>query len=392
VLLAPLAPEGVLGPAARFGDARYSDVDPVVASANGPPLGRVGEVPRTRTTTSCLRDFDPDSGQLGQEIDVSADGVADDVHPALAVAPSGDLWLAWDRVEMARRGSSLPAFLRPPQVPERIDVTVRCACVRGGQVLLRSRRRRASPTASVAARARACRPAAGCRRSGSTRPAARGSPTATLTGRRADGASASRSSSSTSTRAAGRAERARGERRDRRGAGARRAAAASRSRAWRDDRADLRHARAAIRPTRCSRRSPSTASSARAGTGSRRVALARATAAGAAALAAARRARAGAHAGPLPSAADRSTTRSSRARSTSGDAPRRERRPRRPLVRLLGRPPPPLVDLAQQGGMEPTPSDRWVTGRDVHLCDFMALTDHTGEIDPVTLVASSDKL
>jgi hypothetical protein len=28
------------------------------------------------------------------------------------------------------------------------------------------------------------------------------------------------------------------------------------------------------------------------------------------------------------------------------------------------------------------PADRWASGRDVHLCDFMALTDHAGQTDP----------
>jgi hypothetical protein len=36
------------------------------------------------------------------------------------------------------------------------------------------------------------------------------------------------------------------------------------------------------------------------------------------------------------------------------------------------------------GGFEPGPADRWASGRDVHLCDFMALTDHTGALEPVT--------
>jgi hypothetical protein len=35
-------------------------------------------------------------------------------------------------------------------------------------------------------------------------------------------------------------------------------------------------------------------------------------------------------------------------------------------------------------GLEPSPTDRWVTGRDVHLYDFMALTDHTTQFDPFT--------
>ena len=82
-----------------------------------------------------LRRFDAAKGALAEPVDVASDAPADDVHPALAAGPRGELWLAWDRVEDGARGSSVPPDLRAGARAKSIPpprASVRVACVRAG--------------------------------------------------------------------------------------------------------------------------------------------------------------------------------------------------------------------------------------------------------------------
>ena len=149
VLLAPLSPEGdALGASRQAGDGRGSDLDPVLASSGG--LLWIGwSQYRGRDYDVMLRSFDPKAGPdaagvLGEPLNVSADGVSDDVHPALVAGPegaalivpgdSGELWLAWDSVIISHRGNSAPEELRVAPMADRVTVSVRCARVREGRV------------------------------------------------------------------------------------------------------------------------------------------------------------------------------------------------------------------------------------------------------------------
>jgi hypothetical protein len=131
VLLAPLEGDA-LGASVVVGDGRGSDLDPAVACVGGDVwvawsrwAGRDYEI--------ALRRLDAAKGALAEPLNVSSDAPADDVHPALAAGPRGELWLAWDRVEDGARGSSTPPDLRPRAnsiPPPR--ASVRVACVRAG--------------------------------------------------------------------------------------------------------------------------------------------------------------------------------------------------------------------------------------------------------------------
>jgi len=101
-----------LGEPFVIGASRGSDLDPALASL---PDGRLAIAwcrYSGRDYELALRTLDPASGALGEEVNVTADGAADDVHPALALATDGALWLAWDRFEDPARGLSTPAELR----------------------------------------------------------------------------------------------------------------------------------------------------------------------------------------------------------------------------------------------------------------------------------------
>ena len=135
VLVAALDEELALGAPVRVGAGRASDLDACIASA-GPLLWVAWTGYGTRDYDVFVRSLDPASGELTAPINVSADGGADDLHPALVAAPTGDAWVAWDRVAIPDRGTSVPADARFRAPAEPPHVTVCCACVRGGRVLL----------------------------------------------------------------------------------------------------------------------------------------------------------------------------------------------------------------------------------------------------------------
>ena len=134
VVVAPLSDDGCLGEAQVLGDGRFSDVDPVIAS-RGSKLEVAWSQYQGRDYEIVLRAFDPARGERGETLNVTQDGSSDDLHPALAVAPGGDLWLAWDRLVDSTRGSSMPETQRPA-AREQHDVFVMTARVRGDHVEL----------------------------------------------------------------------------------------------------------------------------------------------------------------------------------------------------------------------------------------------------------------
>ncbi len=135
LLLAPLEDDGTLGEVRRIGMGARSERDPVVVSS-GSSLWIAWTSCDGNDREIVLRAFDPHAGTFGAPIAVSADPVADDLHPTLAAAPNGDLWIAWDRIAIAHRGTPAPQELRVQPLADAIDLSVRCACVRDGRVLV----------------------------------------------------------------------------------------------------------------------------------------------------------------------------------------------------------------------------------------------------------------
>ena len=139
VVLAPFEGEK-LGKELLVGDGPFTDLDPVAASSGGRlwvAWSRYGG----RDYEVMLRSFDPKSGALDAPLDVSAEAASDDLHPSLAAHPDGDLWLAWDRIVDPGRGSSVSTSFVDRYATEPCGVFVMSACVRGGKVLLPEGRR-----------------------------------------------------------------------------------------------------------------------------------------------------------------------------------------------------------------------------------------------------------
>ncbi len=136
VRLAPLRADGVLGEPIVVSDgAAGSALDAVVVSSGGALHVGCSEW-NGNDYEICVRRFDPRTQELDAAVEVSADRRADDSHPALAAAPDGSLWVAWDRIEVAARGESGPRKVSVRQHDATIDVQVRVACVRGGSVVV----------------------------------------------------------------------------------------------------------------------------------------------------------------------------------------------------------------------------------------------------------------
>ena len=134
VLLAPLE-DGALGERVAVGDGRGSDLDPSVACA-GTDVWVAWTRWAGRDYEIALRRYDAAKRELAAPLNVSSDAPADDSHPALAAGPKGELWIAWDRVEDGARGSSTPADLRASAVAKAVApprASVRVACVRVGE-------------------------------------------------------------------------------------------------------------------------------------------------------------------------------------------------------------------------------------------------------------------
>lgn len=125
---APLREDGALGAPTRISDAPGSDCDPRLVAV-GATLYVSWSSFTGRDYEIRLRSLTPATGTLGPVIDVSARSQADDVHPALAAAPDGALWVAWDSSANPLRGDSTPPQLRLERRRVEIDVAVRCARV-----------------------------------------------------------------------------------------------------------------------------------------------------------------------------------------------------------------------------------------------------------------------
>ena len=125
---APLAADGMLGDAVRISDSAWSDVDARIVAVDA-KLWIAWSSFTGRDYEIRLRSLDPKDGALGPVIDVSARSQADDVHPTLAAAPDGALWVAWDSSSNALRGDSTPPQMRLARKRVEIEVSVRCARV-----------------------------------------------------------------------------------------------------------------------------------------------------------------------------------------------------------------------------------------------------------------------
>lgn len=135
VFAAPLEDGVRLGAPIRISESPYADLD-VTVVASGAQLWLAWASFLGRDYEIRLRALDPGSGALGPTIDVSARSDADDLHPALAAAQDGALWIAWDSASNPLRGDSTPPQLRLGRKRVDIEVAVRLARVADGQVTL----------------------------------------------------------------------------------------------------------------------------------------------------------------------------------------------------------------------------------------------------------------
>jgi len=149
VVLAPLE-DDKLGREVVVGDGRFTDFDPVVASGGG-KLWVAWSQYEGRDYEVELRSYDPASGTLGAPLDVSEEASSDDLHPSLAASPNGDLWLAWDRIVDPGRGNGAPSKLVYIMNKQECGVFVTTACVRDGRVLVPEGRRGQPPGVVVGA-------------------------------------------------------------------------------------------------------------------------------------------------------------------------------------------------------------------------------------------------
>ena len=135
IFIAPLDDDGAIATEPlRIGDGDAADREPTLASAPDAlwiAWSRCDGADREIVA----RPFAAERAHFGDPIVVSNDPIADDRHVALAIAPDGTPWLAWDRIEITHRGAPAPAELSPRRFEERLDVSVRCACIRASAVL-----------------------------------------------------------------------------------------------------------------------------------------------------------------------------------------------------------------------------------------------------------------
>ena len=122
-----------LGALARVGDGPYSDLEPALA-ADGGALAIAWSRHGGREYDVLVRRLDPATGALAAPIDVSLDGSSDDVHPALCAAGDGTLGIAWDRLEDSWRGTSMPGAQHPESEAKTQSVHVMFARLRGDAV------------------------------------------------------------------------------------------------------------------------------------------------------------------------------------------------------------------------------------------------------------------
>ncbi len=102
VVVAPCT-AGALGAIRVVGAGGGSDLDPALA--------RAGDTLFVAWSSYVERDYEVLLQSLidGAPVEsISAESASDDLHPALAGAPDGSLWIAWDRLIDGARGHSLP--------------------------------------------------------------------------------------------------------------------------------------------------------------------------------------------------------------------------------------------------------------------------------------------
>jgi len=132
VWLAPLEGDR-LGAPVRVGDGRFGDLQPALAAAPDGALWIAWTQWQGRDFEVVARRFDPEKGELGAVLSVSADPRTDDFHPALAVGGDGRVWLAWDVLDDPRRGRSWPKL--PGEEHRGREASLALACLDGGRVL-----------------------------------------------------------------------------------------------------------------------------------------------------------------------------------------------------------------------------------------------------------------
>jgi hypothetical protein len=131
VWLAPLEGDR-LGAPVRAGDGRFGDLEPALAVASDGALWLAWTQWQGRDFEVVARRFDPESRALGPVVAVSADPLADDFHPSLAVGGDGRVWLAWDVLDDPRRGRSSPNLAGEEHRGR--EASLALACVDGGSV------------------------------------------------------------------------------------------------------------------------------------------------------------------------------------------------------------------------------------------------------------------
>ena len=113
-------------------------VDDSADSARDPALAGAGDLLWLAWSQSDLRDaeialapFDVDTRTLGSIENLSRDPLADDLHPSIACDKEGRPWVAFDSIRSPQRGSSWPRPEHGPRGPE--TEAVRLLCWDNGQ-------------------------------------------------------------------------------------------------------------------------------------------------------------------------------------------------------------------------------------------------------------------
>ena len=134
-LAAPLERDLTLGAATVVHDGQSGGAADVAIAAGGGALWIAWSEWRRDDYEIVLRRLDPSDRSLGAAIVVSDDPRGDDSHPSLACAPDGTPWIGWDHVEIAARGESGPRRASVRQHDGTIRVEVRVACWRDGAIV-----------------------------------------------------------------------------------------------------------------------------------------------------------------------------------------------------------------------------------------------------------------
>jgi len=113
----------------HVGEGRSADLDPVVVARDDGRLTVVFAQYRGLDYEIVARDRDPKSGELSPLVEVSAAPLCDDVHPAACAARGGGVWIAWDELTSPMRGSSRPRDRVTPGAD--VDADLRLVLLQG---------------------------------------------------------------------------------------------------------------------------------------------------------------------------------------------------------------------------------------------------------------------